>query len=170
MERAWLFENLAVTVTRIDFIDPAVAHEDDARERGVRMEIRRLDATASGTVYVSPAIELHPALCRFDLLESRPGAADRMHWHPGMTRGEPGRRTFDDTMPSDPQGWVRDRLGDLRSVLPPAERDDPRYLADVAAVAAAADEIVVAVREGLAWAREPWPDIDHDERGMATAV
>jgi hypothetical protein len=168
MERAWLFNNLAVTVAQIDFVDPAVAHEDDARERGVRLEVRRLDAAADGTVYVSPAIDLHPALCRIDLLESRPGAADRMHWHPDMTGGEPGVRTFDQTMPSDPLGWVSVRLRDLGTVLPPAMRDDPRYLADVEAVAAAADDIVRTVREGLEWARQPWPDVDHDERGMAT--
>jgi hypothetical protein len=168
MERAWLFDSLAVTVAWIDFIDPAVAHEDDARERGVRLEVRRLDAAADGTVYVSPAIALHPALCRIDLLESRPGAADRMHWHPDMTGGEPGKRTFDETMPSDPLGWVSARIRDLATVLPPDVRDDPRYLADIDAVAAAADEIVREVRDGLAWAREPWPDVDHDERGMAT--
>jgi hypothetical protein len=26
------------------------------------------------------------------------------------------------------------------------------------------------VADGLAWAREPWPDVEHDERGMATAL
>jgi hypothetical protein len=168
MERAWLFDNLAVTVARIDFIDPAVAHEADARERGVRLEVRRLDAVSDGTVYVSPAISLHPALCRFDLLESSPGACDRMHWHPGMADGEPGTRTFDDTMPRDPAGWVEARLGDISPILPAELRDDPRYRADAAAIADAAPEIVDAVRAGLAWARSPWPDVRHDERGMAT--
>jgi hypothetical protein len=168
MERAWLFDTLAVTVARIDFVDPAVAHEDHARERGVRIEVRRLDAAAEGTVYVSPAISLHPALCRMDLLESRPGASDRMHWHPVMTRGEPGERTFDQAIPSDPLGWVSTRLRDLGTVLPSTLRDDPRHAADFAAVAAAADDIVREVREGLEWAREPWPDVEHDDRGMAT--
>jgi len=40
MEQAWVFSTLAVTVTTVDFLDPAVAGEPDARERGVRVEVR----------------------------------------------------------------------------------------------------------------------------------
>ena len=166
MERVWLFDKLAVAVMRIDFIDPAVAHLPDARERGVRVELRPVDAVADGTVYVSPAISLRPAVCRFDLLESRPDASDRMHWHPGMTGGEPGGRTFDETMPADPLGWLATRLRAVGELLPP-EFQRSEYDAAAAAIAQAADEIVRDVRDGLAWAREPWPQVDHDDRGMA---
>ena len=42
--------------------------------------------------------------------------------------------------------------------------------ADLAAIDAAAGEIGTTVREGLAWAREPWPEVDQDERGMARSI
>jgi hypothetical protein len=167
MEQVWLFDRLAVAVARIDFVDPAVAHLADARERGVRVEIRPTDAVASGSVYASPAVSLRPAVCRLDLLESRPGGCDRMHWHPGMTDGEPGERMFEASMRDEPVAWVAARLQAVDRLLPPAVRADERVRADVAAIASHADEIVEAVRDGLAWAREPWPDVDHDERGMA---
>jgi len=40
VERWWVFEQLTVSVARVDFLDPAVASEHDARERGVRVEVR----------------------------------------------------------------------------------------------------------------------------------
>jgi hypothetical protein len=167
MERVWVFDRLAVSVLRVDFIDPAVAHEPDARERGVRIEIRPVTTNAAGSVYASWTRTIEPGVCRIDLLESAPGAADRMHWHPDMTDGEPGERTFDSDMPSDPVGWVtgflRDRLGDHL-----ARHGVTGAAGDCEAIADATDEIGVAVGVGLVWAREPWPDLEHDERGMAT--
>src|SRR5262245_15299151 len=106
MEYVWMFERLAVTVARIDFLDPAVAAEPAARERGVRIEVRPVTDVAEGSIYSSPSRTLQSAVCRIDLLESAPGAADRMHWHPQMRDGEPGDRTFDPDMPADPVGWL----------------------------------------------------------------
>src|SRR6187402_1645793 len=40
MERSWTFDRLAVTMRRVDFLDPALAGQPDARERGVRVEIK----------------------------------------------------------------------------------------------------------------------------------
>src|SRR5215475_125478 len=160
MERVWLFDNLAVAVMRIDFLDPAVAHEPDGRERGVRIEVRPVVAKAEGTIYVSSTTTLQPGVCRIDFLESAPGAADRMHWHPGMRDGEPESRTFDRDMPADPVGWLtrflRDDLGDYL-----AENDVVGVDGDVAAIRGAAGEIGDAVSDGLAWARQPWPDVVH---------
>jgi hypothetical protein len=168
MERAWLFDHLAVTVERVDFIDPAVAHLDDARERGVRLELRLLDSVAEGTVYVSPSVTLHPAVYRVDLLESKPGAADRMHWHPAMAAGEPGKRTFDPEIPADPLGWVTSFLDGVGSRLADSGIGDAdRFADDIAAIAVSATDIVDSVRAGLEWARQPWPDVAHDDRGMA---
>jgi hypothetical protein len=161
MERLWVFDTLAIAIARVDFIDPAVAHQPDARERGVRVEIRPASSVADGSVYVSTTIALRPALCRIDLLESQPHAGDRTHWHPGMRDGEPHERVFDPELSDDPLGWVAARLADVGTLV-----DHPEP-ADASAVAAAADEIVAAIRAGLAWAREPWPAVDHDDRGMA---
>jgi hypothetical protein len=152
MERVWLFDDLAITVARVDFLDPALAGEPEARERGVRIEVRPLGTATDGSVYASPTRILAPATCRIDLLESAPGAADRMHWHPTMHDGEPGDRTFDADMPAGPVGWLTGYLQGLGSE----------------AVSASAQEIGAAVDGGLAWARAtPWPDVAHDERGMA---
>jgi hypothetical protein len=168
MERVWVFDRLAVTVLWIDFIDPALAGEPDVRERGVRIEVRQLDSSAGESIYASPGWTLRPALCRIDFLESRPGAADRMHWHPEMTGGEPGDRTFDVEMPADPVGWLTAWLGDLESFLVRAAVPDvPALVGDLDAIRATADEIGRAVSDGLARARTPWPDVVHDARGQA---
>ena len=163
MERMWVFDKLAVAMARVDFVDPEVAPLPDARERGVRIEVRPIDVVATGSLYASPGVSLRPALCRIDLLESRPGACDRMHWHPAMAGGEPDDRVFDPALSADPLGWLASRLRDIASLLPHSDRDDR----DAAEVAAVADEIVAATAAGLAWAREPWPVAQHDERGMA---
>lgn len=167
MERVWVFDRLAISVLGVDFIDPAVAHEPDARERGVRIEVRPVATDTSGSVYASWTRTIEPGVCRIDLLESRPEAADRMHWHPDMSEGEPGERRFDTAMPPDPVGWLtaflRGGLGDhLASQGVTGIHDD------LESIAAAADEIGAVVDSGLGWAREPWPDVEHDERGMAT--
>jgi hypothetical protein len=166
MERIWVFDRLAISVLRIDFVDPAVADEPDARERGVRIEVRPVVTDAAGSIYASWTRTIRPAICRIDFLESAPGAADRMHWHPDMSHGEPGDRTFDTTMPPDPVGWLTAFLqDDLADLLRRAEVTDTD--GDLAAIRAAADEICSAVDAGLDWARGPWPDVSHDERGMA---
>src|SRR5947207_2150692 len=117
MERVWVFDRLAIAVAQIDFLDPAVADEPDARERGVRIEVRPASSRVDGTIYVSASTELKPAICRIDFLESAPGAADRMHWHPDMPDGEPGDRTFDADMPADPVGWLTAYLRSLGDFL-----------------------------------------------------
>lgn len=169
-ERCWLFDTLAVTLARIDFLDPA-STVAQARERGVRLEIRAVDADASGSIYSSPGLGLAPAACRIDLLESAPGAADRMHWHPVMTEGEPGDRRFDPSMPADPTGWLSDRLHEVQTLLGMSSLPDiERHRGSTQAIAEASPEIVDAARAGLNWARTPWPSVDRDERGMARGV
>ena len=103
MERSWTFDRLAVTMRRVDFLDPAVAGQPDARERGVRVEIKPARSRAQGSVYASDVVTLDQALCRCDFLESGPGKADRMHWHPRWSTASRGtgrsrhacRRTHD---------------------------------------------------------------------------
>jgi hypothetical protein len=169
MERAWLFDTLCVTVAEVDFLDPELRLDPAARERGVRVEIRpTTSAPAGGTVYASAPVMLQPAICRIDLLESRPGAADRMHWHPTMHAGEPGDRTFDAALSADPVGWLADRLRDLTTSLSAAHAEAAvRHANDAGVVAEVADEIVAAVRAALENCRTPWTEVLRDERGMA---
>jgi hypothetical protein len=170
MERLWAFERLAVTMRRVDFLDPALAGQPDVRERGARVEIKPTRTQAHGSVYASDVMTLDQALCRCDFLESGPGKADRMHWHPEMADGEPGERTFDTDMPADPRGWLTTFLrSGLADYLSGSGHDITALTDDLAAIGDTADEIGRALDEGLAWAREPWPDVEHDDRGMAVA-
>jgi hypothetical protein len=168
METAWLFDTLTVTMSRIDFLDPELAPAPDTRERGVRVEIRPIESASIGSIYASPQLTLAPAAVRIDLLESAPGAADRMHWHPTMDGGEPGDRIFDDDIPADPLGWLSDRLGEVMTLLQRAGVGEAtRHERSAHDVADHREEIVSAARDGLEWARRPWPQVQHDERGMA---
>ena len=170
MERIWTFESSAVSVFGVDFLDPAVAHEPDARERGVRLEVRPLGTQPVGSVYASPTMSLAPALVRVDLLESAPFAADRMHWHPQMSGGEPGDRTFDPTLSRDPGEWLDTFLSDLEPVLRRAHPGEvvDAMTDDLDRIAAARGEIVEAALTVLTVAREPWPEVTHDARGLAS--
>lgn len=169
MQRVWLFAKFAITVERIDFVDPALADRADTRERGVRVEIKPCLTTYDGSVYASSTESLIPAICRIDFLESQPHAADRMHWHPTMLGGEPGDRTMEADMSSDPTGWLIEQLSSFDLLLSRAGADGVcGDVADVRAVRAASREISACVAAGLHWAREtPWPPAVHDERGLA---
>jgi hypothetical protein len=168
VEQVWLFAHTAVTVARIDFLDPALVGRPDARERGVRIEVKPAASSYAGTLYSSSSNVLSPAVCRMDLLESSPHAADRMHWHPTMPDGEPGDRTFDTAIPADPTGWVSTQLSDLPALLARGGVDAEPMAADAEALRDAVPDIAAAVDAGLAWARRsPWPDAVHDERGLA---
>lgn len=166
-----MFERLAVTLERIDFLDPALADQDDARERGARLELRLVDTAPVGSIYASPQRLLRPAVCRIDLLESQANAADRMHWHPAMLAGEPGDRVFDPAMADDPLRWLGEHLGQVEVLLARSGVSiDERMLADIGAIAETGPEVVAAAGRALAWARvEPWPDVIRDERGLATS-
>jgi hypothetical protein len=169
MEQAWIFGRLAVTLARIDFLDPALMDEDDVRERGVRVELRVVDTTCTGSIYASPGVDLRPAVCRIDLLESAPYAVNRMHWHPVMEDGEPGDRTFEVSMVDDPLDWLDQHLrqSDVLLAQSGVTVDDVMRL-DIETIREVVPDIVAAAARGLEWARvEPWPDVDRDERGLA---
>jgi hypothetical protein len=167
MERAWIFGSLAVTLARIDFRDPAVASQPDARERGVRVELRPTVSTHTGSIYASDQVALLPAVCRIDLLESAPMAADRMHWHPTMEAGEPGDRRFDPAIPADPIGWLAHQLESVAALLEAAGLEVASHQRSVDQITEHKAEIVDAAEAGLAAMRRAWPDVDHDDRGMA---
>jgi hypothetical protein len=115
-------------------------------------------------------VTLAPALVRVDLLESAPFAADRMHWHPQMSGGEPGDRTFDQALSHDPGEWLDTFLSDLEPVLRGAHPDEvvDAMTDDLDRIAAARGEIVDAALTVLTVAREPWPDVTHDASGLAS--
>jgi hypothetical protein len=166
METAWIFRTLAVTAAEIDFLDPALRGDPGDRERGVRLELRPVHSRPGASVYASSDLVLGPATCRIDLLESAPGAADRMHWHPVMEGGEPGDRVFDPGIPRDPSGWLTARLQRVDELLP-RDADAEGLDEDVDAVARAAADVVAWVEAALERVRRPWPEAAHDARGKA---
>ena len=165
MEMIWKFGRLAVTGELIDFKDPAETGPD-VRERGVRIELRVVWVVDGDSIYASPGWTFGPAVCRFDLLESRPGAADRMHWHPTMIDGEPGDRTFDPSIAADPPAWLRARLREVETLLCHAGCAEDLH-DDAERVRREVDVVAEWVARCLERLRTPWPEVTHDERGLA---
>ena len=48
--------------------------------------------------------------------------------------------------------------------------DRAQHEQDLAAVADLADEIVAAARAAMDWARQPWPDVVRDDRGLGREI
>jgi hypothetical protein len=161
-------DGLCVTVEDIDFHNPE--RLEDGRERGVRVELRTIaEDSEPGSIYASRALDVGRAVCRFDLLESAPGAQDRMHWHPTMTNGEPCTRVFDADLRDDPLAFLGDRLRDGVGLLERCEVERPqRFASDADSLARIAGSVVAEVSASLDRSRrEPWPAVDQrDERGM----
>jgi hypothetical protein len=166
--RLFTADRLCVSVEDIDFLNPNRLR--DGRERGVRVEVRTIaEDTGPGSIYASRSLGVDRAICRFDLLESGPGAADRMHWHPRMPDGEPCPREFDPQLRTDPIGFLGDRLRDAVGLLEHCGADDPGgYAADAESLAGTAEAILADVDAALRRIRlEPWPVIARrDHRGM----
>jgi hypothetical protein len=115
------FDRIGVVVADMYFINPAPAQGQEGAERGVRLEVRMLEAgELTGSIYSARRISIAEPIWRLDLLESADGPAgslNRAHHHPNMRDWEPGRRVFDRDLSSDPVGFVGTMLSDLESLL-----------------------------------------------------
>ena len=91
----------------------------------------------------------------FGSTESPPGTLDRAHHHPRFNGWEPGRRHFVPELSADPVAWLADQLADPAAVLARAGVDpDEVTEADKSGLAAAAPEIVAAVKRMLDGVRD----------------
>jgi hypothetical protein len=157
---AFGFDRVGVVVGDLYFVNPDPAPGQEGPERGVRLEVRLLERAAlKGNVYSARPIVVDRPLWRADLLESaegRPGSFDRTHHHPAFQGWDPGPRYFDQALSADPLGWLGSRLGDPDRLLDEAGVRQEVGEADVAALRAAAPEIVDTVRRLLdrVWAGE----------------
>lgn len=162
-------DRLCVTVEAVDFHNPN--RPQDGRECGARLELRFVEKdTLPGSIYVSRALSLARAICRFDFLESAPGKQDRMHWHPAMEGGEAFKRLYDEDLSRDPLAWLDERLRDGVRTLELGGVEKPvRYARDAAELALLADAIVAETSAALdGFRRNGWPPVaGRDERGMA---
>ncbi|MFI6987778.1 hypothetical protein [Nonomuraea wenchangensis] len=144
------FEQIGVAVSDIYFVDPNPERGQEGAERGVRLELRRLEQSElKGSIYSARPITVERPLWRVDLLESvsgTPGSFDRTHHHPGMNGWEPGRRVFDHALSGEPLKWLAERLSDLEGVLKEVGADPGEATpADVTGLRERAPEIVEIV-------------------------
>lgn len=157
MLRVFCFGSLGITVEDLYLVDPDP--DRGGHERGVRVELRLLDARPwRGSPNASQPVVVDRAVWRADLLESvagGPGSKDRMHHHPGMIDGEPGRRVFVPGLTADPMGWLRHQLSDVVPLLESAQIDDPAaHRPAAAAIRDAIPEVVGVAAAVLGEVRE----------------
>jgi hypothetical protein len=146
------FERVGVVLGDIYFLDPNPLPGQEGAEHGVRLEVRFLDSSdgsdGNGTIYAARSITVGQPIWRADLFESvdgKPGSFDRTHHHPQMRGWEPGGRSFERGLSSDPLGWVTERLHDLPGLIAQADLPaDSVTAGDVAEMAATAEEITAA--------------------------
>jgi hypothetical protein len=168
------FDRVAVVLGDLYFVDPNPAPGQEGAERGVRVEVRFIEAQQhEGSIYAGRPIVVGNPIWRLDLLESvdgKPGSFDRTHHHPLMRGYEPGSRKFEHELSSDPLGYLAGRLRELPGLLEQAELPAARASdEDLRQLHGSVDDIVAAtgamlerVRRGeLAHAAEP------DESGLA---
>jgi len=121
------FDRVAIVLADLYFLDPNPAPGQEGAERGVRVELRRLEAgEVQGSIYASRPIGINAPLWRVDMLErvdGPVGSFDRTHHHPHCTDWEPSGRVFDPELSADPVGWFEDRLRNIESVLDDANLD-----------------------------------------------
>ena len=148
---AFGFEQVAVVVGDLYFMDPRPGKGQEGAEHGVRLELRVLSrGELKGSVYSAQPIEVGRPIWRADLLESvagRPGSFDRTHHHPRFTGWNPGHRVFVEELSADPLGWLGAQLADLDALLSasgfPADTAAP---GDAAGLRRAVPEILDATR------------------------
>lgn len=115
---AFGFERIAVVVSDLYFVDPDPNPGQEGAERGVRLEVRFLDAAPlRGSIYSAQPIAVDRPIWRCDLLESVAGSHDRTHHHPRFDGWEPGHRVFVEELSAAPLEWVGARLGLLSALL-----------------------------------------------------
>jgi hypothetical protein len=159
MLAAFGFEALGVVVGDMYFVDPRPLAGQETPERGVRLELRLIDrAEPQGSIYAGIPIAFTRPVWRVDLFgstESPPGTLDRAHHHPRFDGWEPGRRHFVPELSADPLAWLADQLADPAAVLARAGIDTEEVgEADLTGLAAAAPEIVAAVKRMLDGVRD----------------
>ncbi|WP_055399059.1 MULTISPECIES: hypothetical protein [unclassified Mycobacterium] len=159
MLAAFGFETMGVVVGDMFFVDPRPLEGQETPERGVRLELRLVDRDEpQGSIYAGVPIGFNRPVWRVDLFgstESPPGTLDRAHHHPRFDGWEPGRRHFVPELSADPVAWLANQLADPAAVLARAGVDpDAVPEADKAGLAAAAPEIVAAVKRMLDGVRD----------------
>jgi hypothetical protein len=159
MFAAFGFETMGVVVGDMFFVDPSPNEGQETPERGVRLELRVVDrGEPQGSIYAGVPIAFNRPVWRVDLFgstESPPGTLDRAHHHPTFRGWEPSSRNFVPELSADPVAWLTGELANPDAVLTRAGIDpDEVSEADKAGLAAAAPDIVAAVKRMLDGVRD----------------
>jgi len=143
MYQLFVFEQVAVVVFPWQ--------EPEEPVRGTRVELRmRAREPHRGSESAAQRIVVDQPLFRADLFDrfDKPGPnLLGAHFHAGFDGVEPQVRQWPTELKTDAAGWLRDQLGDLRSLLEGAgvAADEPWVDADAEALRGALDAIVTAV-------------------------
>jgi hypothetical protein len=155
------FDRLALLVGDLYFQDPDPAEGQEGPERGVRLELRRIEAgELMGSIYSARPIAIAEPLWRVDLLESAAGpqgSFDRTHHHPKFTGWDQSERVFEEELFAEPLGWLERKLSNLPAVLTRAgAAADTASPDDLAGLRLAMRQILDATRWllGRVWAGE----------------
>jgi hypothetical protein len=148
------FDELAIVMGDLYFIDPAPNEGQETPERGVRIELRLVSRDApAGGIYASIPISIGRPIWRIDFLEAAGGpvgSLDRAHHHPRFTGWEPGPRVFVPELSANPIGWLTQELADVDAVLDRAGCEpDLVSFQDRLALSAATPKILAEVRDLL---------------------
>jgi hypothetical protein len=148
------FEQICVVVSDLYFLSPDPGEGQEGAERGVRLEVRKLErGDMRGGVFSAVPISVEEPIWRGDLLETVAGpigSFDRTHHHPGFAGWEPGYRVYVEELSADPLGWIAAHLSDLDGLM--VEAGVPGSTAapgDADALRAAVPEILDAIRRLL---------------------
>ncbi len=151
------FSTVAVMMADLLFLDPDPLPGQEGPERGVRLEIRRINHGADrGSIYAARPITVDEPLWRADLLESAAGPVgsfDRTHHH-SVDGWEVSERIFDPSLSADPVSWMRQALcslgtGVLADARPALERAELEAIAAQApAICEQLERMLAAVRSG----------------------
>ena len=148
------FERLGLVLSDLYFVDPHPAPGQEGAERGVRMELRLLEAgELQASIYSARPIAVDRPIWRVDLLETADGpygSFDRTHHHPYFRGWDPCPRQFVPELSADPVTWVAGRLAEIDGVLEEARVDRSVVGAtDVDAIRAAAPDVIDALQRLL---------------------
>ena len=148
------FDRVGIVLADLYFLDPNPGAGQEGAERGVRIELRRLEVgEMQGSIYAARPIGIEAPMWRVDMLERVDGPAgsfDRTHHHPRCANWEPDARVFDPALSADPLGWFGDRLRNIESVLDDARIDRSELGPnDAEEIRASAPEIVACLEHLL---------------------
>ena len=125
---------------------------DGSTESGSRVEVRRFEEDPPEPYNAAPPGRLLNPFWRADLFthdQGEPGNWERAHQHLEWKGNEPGPRSWDPRMNSDPVGYTLDRLGELRQLLTTAGAAEEAASIDSAELAALLPAIRTAIETCL---------------------